>query len=96
MLAGSNSDSILAFDQKAEKFNVLRAPYPLGFHRRGVDGRFDDAKASWKGKGLYSTYSSRPVWHQEGGDAGTSGPQMVKFQIRPNPRAYYKIAGVSD
>ena len=88
ILAGSNSDSILAFDQKADKFNVLRVPYPLGFHTRGMDGRIDDPKAGWKGKGIYSTYSSQPVWHQEGGDDGTSGPQIVKFQIRPDPLAF--------
>lgn len=88
ILAGSNSDSLLAFDQKTEKFNVLRVPYPLGFHTRGMDGRIDDPKAGWKGKGIYATYSSQPTWHQEGGDDGTSGPQIVKFQMRPDPLAF--------
>ncbi len=88
IIAGSNSDSLLAFDQKTEKYNILRVPYPLGFHTRGLDGRIDDPKAGWKGKGLYATYSSQPVWHQEGGDDGASGPQMVKFQIRPDPLAF--------
>ncbi len=88
LLAGSNSDSLLAFDQKTEKFNVLRVPYPMGFHTRGMEGRIDDPKAGWKGKGIYATHSSQPVWHQEGGEDGAAGPQIVKFQVRPDPLAF--------
>ena len=88
IVAGSNSDSLLAFDTKTEKFNVLRVPYPMAFHTRGMDGRIDDASKGWKGKGIFATYASQPVWHQEGGDDGTSGPQLVKFQVRPDPLAH--------
>jgi len=88
ILAGSNSDSILAFNQTTEKFTVLRVPYPLGFHTRGMDGRIDDPKAGWKGRGVFATYASQPVWHQEGGEDLVSGPQIVKFQVRPNPLAF--------
>jgi len=28
------------------------------------------------------------VWHQEGGEDGTSGPNIVKFQMRPDPLAH--------
>ncbi len=84
--AGSNSDSLLAFDDKAKKYTILRVPYPLGFRTRGADGRIDDPKAGWKGKGGWATYSNAPVWHQEGGEDG-SGPLLVKFQMRPSPLA---------
>jgi len=88
IVAGSNSDSLLAFDPRAEKWTIMRVPYPRSFHTRGMDGRFDDIKAGWKGKGIFATYASQPVWHQEGGDDGTSGPQLVKFQVRPDPLAH--------
>ena len=88
IVPGSNSDSLLAFDTKTEKFNILRVPYPMDFHTRGMDGRIDDAKTGWKGKGVFATYASQPVWHQEGGSDGLSGPQLVKFQVRPDPLAY--------
>ncbi len=86
ILAGSNSDSLLAFDDKTKKFTVLRVPYPMGFHTRGMDGRFENVSTGWKGKGVFATYASEPVWHQEGGE-DASGPQLVKFQVRPNPLA---------
>ncbi len=88
ILTGSNSDSLLAFDTKTEKFNVLRVPYPMDFHTRGMDGRIDDRSKGWKGKGVMATYASQPVWHQEGGDDASTGPQLVKFQVRPDPLAY--------
>ncbi|MSO73003.1 MAG: carboxypeptidase regulatory-like domain-containing protein [Rhodospirillaceae bacterium] len=88
IVTGSNSDSLLAFDTKTEKFNVLRVPYPMDFHTRGMDGRIDDVKAGWKGKGVFATYASQPVWHQEGGEDAATGPQLVKFQVRPDPLAY--------
>ena len=88
IVTGSNSDSLLAFDQKAEKWTVMRVPYPMGFHTRGLDGRIDNATAGWKGRQLYATYATGPVWHQEGGDDGLSGPTMVKFQVRPDPLAH--------
>jgi len=88
ILAGSNSDSLLAFNDTAKKWTILRVPYPMSFHTRGMDGRFDNANTGWKGKGVFATYASEPVWHQEGGDDGVSGPQLVKFQVRPDPLAH--------
>ena len=88
ILAGSNSDSLLAFNDSTKKFTVLRVPYPMSFHTRGMDGRFENLSKGWKGKSLFATYASEPVWHQEGGDDGTSGPQLVKFQVRPDPLAH--------
>jgi hypothetical protein len=82
---GSNSDSLIALDPKTQKWTYLRVPYPLGFYSRGMDGRIDDEKAGWKGRGLYSNYGTHFVWHIEGGK-GTKG-KIVKFQIRPDPLA---------
>lgn len=87
IVAGSNSDSLLAFHPDTQKWTVLRVPYPRSFHTRGMDGRIDDPNGGWKGRGIYATYASQPVWHQEGGEDGTSGPQLVKFQVRPDPLA---------
>ena len=46
---------------------MMRVPYPMGFHSRGVDGRIDDPKAGWKGRGIYATYGADAAWHIEGG-----------------------------
>jgi hypothetical protein len=82
---GSNSDSLLVLDPKTSKWTTLRVPYPLGFYTRGLDGRIDDPKAGWKGRGLYANYGTHFVWHIEGGK-GTLG-KLVKFQLRPDPLA---------
>src|SRR5258707_467988 len=65
----------------------FRVPYPMGFYTRGMDGRIDDPKAGWKGRGIWATYGEAPVWHQEGGDQG-AGPELVHFQLRPDPLAH--------
>jgi hypothetical protein len=83
LLNGSGSDSIMAL--VGGKFIVMRVPYPMGFHSRGMDGRIDDPKAGWKGRGLWSAYAAQATWHIEGGK-GTK-PKVVHFQIRPNPLA---------
>jgi hypothetical protein len=67
------------------KFVILRIPYPMGFHAKGMDGRIDDPKAGWKGKGVWSAYAGRATNHIEGGK-GTK-PKVVKFQLRPDPLA---------
>ena len=67
------------------KFVTLRVPYPLGYYTKWLDGRIDDAKAGWKGRGLWSTVSTRAPFHLEGGK-GTR-PKVVRFQLRPNPTA---------
>ena len=63
----------------------LRVPYPMGFLARSSSGRIDDPKAGWKGRGLWSNYSTYTPWHMEGGK-GTKLP-IVKFQVRPDPLA---------
>jgi hypothetical protein len=82
---GSNSDSLLVLDPATRQWTTLRVPYPLGFYSRGLDGRIDDPKAGWKGKGLWANYGTHFVWHIEGGK-GTKG-KLVHFQMRPNPLA---------
>ena len=64
---------------------MLRVPYPLGFYAKGLDGRIDDPRGGWKGRGLWSTWATRAPFHTEGGKAMTS--KVVKFQMRPNPLA---------
>ena len=82
---GTGSDSLLALIPSTGKWVVLRVPYTMGFYQRGMDGRIDDPKAGWKGRGLWSAVESRVVWHTEGG-WGTR-PYAVHFQLRPDPLA---------
>ena len=69
----------------AGKFVTLRIPYPLGFYAKGLEGRIDDARAGWKGRGLWVSSGDRTPWLKEGGK-GTK-PLVVHFQIRPSPLA---------
>ena len=62
---------------------TLRVPYPMGFFAKGMDGRIDNPNGGWKGKGIFTTYSTRAPFHAEGGKGNTS--KLVKFQMRPNP-----------
>ena len=82
----SVSDSLLAFLPATKQMVELRVPYPLGFYARGVDGRIDDPKAGWKGRGLWASNNILTMWHQENGEG--EGEQMVKFQVRPDPLAH--------
>ena len=83
--AGSDSDALLALNPATGKFTVLRVPYPTGFFAKGMDGRIDDPKAGWKGKGLWSTWATRAPFHSETGKGTMS--KVVKFQMRPDPLA---------
>ena len=80
---GNLNDGMLALVDG--KFVTLRVPYPLGFYAKWMDGRIDDPKAGWKGKGLWATTGTRTPFHMEGGK-GTK-PKVVKFQLRPDPLA---------
>ena len=82
---GSSSDSLLALLPESGEWVVMRVPYPMGFHSRGVDGRIDDPDGGWKGRGLYATYGADAAWHVEGGPVEPGN--LVKFQIRPHPLA---------
>jgi len=80
-----NSDSLVAFQPDSEEFVNLVVPYPLGFFSRSANGRIDDASTGWKGKGVWSSFSTYTPWHVEGGDK--NGSKAVKFQMRPDPLA---------
>jgi hypothetical protein len=81
---GTNSDSLLALRPDG-RFVTIRVPYPIGYYSRGLDGRIDNAKGGWKGRGLWSAYSSQAPWHTEGGRGTTS--KLMQIQLRPDPLA---------
>jgi hypothetical protein len=83
MSTGNLNDGLIAF--KDGQMIVLRVPYPLGFYAKGFDGRIDDPKAGWKGRGLWTTWGDRTPWLMEGGKG--SKPRAVHFQLRPDPLA---------
>ena len=85
MVTGTWSDSLMALDPATGKWTVLRVPYPLGFYTRGLDGRIDDPKAGWKGRGLWAANETRGTWVNEGGKGATS--YVAHFQLRPDPLA---------
>jgi hypothetical protein len=64
---------------------TFRVPYPMGFYAKGLDGRIDNPKAGWKGKGIWTSVSTRAPFHMETGK-GTL-PKLIKFQVRPDPLA---------
>jgi hypothetical protein len=80
---GNASEALLAL--KDGKWVVLRVPYPLGFYTKWLDGRIDDPKAGWKGRGLWATISTRTPFHMETGKGTTS--KVYKVQLRPDPLA---------
>jgi hypothetical protein len=83
LATGNLSEGLLALVDG--KFMTFRVPYPMGFYAKGIDGRIDDAKAGWKGKGVWTSISTRAPFHMEGGRGTTS--KLVKFQVRPDPLA---------
>jgi hypothetical protein len=78
---GNLSEGLLALVDG--KFLMLRVPYPMGFFAKGMDGRIDDPKGGWKGKGIYTTIATRAPFHMEGGKGTTS--KLIRFQMRPDP-----------
>ncbi|MEZ4701297.1 MAG: carboxypeptidase-like regulatory domain-containing protein [Rhodothermales bacterium] len=81
---GNGAEALLALQDG--NWVVLRVPYPLGFYTKWMDGRIDDPNAGWKGRGLWTTISTRAPFHMEGGK-GTSS-KVMKFQLRPDPLAH--------
>jgi hypothetical protein len=78
---GNLSEALLAL--KDGKWVVMRVPYPLGFYTKWVDGRIDDPKTGWKGRGLWTTISTRAPFHMETGKGTTS--KVMQFQMRQSP-----------
>ena len=83
MSTANLNDGLVAF--KDGRMVLLRVPYPLGFYAKGFDGRIDDAKAGWKGRGLWAANGDRTPWLIEGGKG--SKPLAAHFQLRPDPLA---------
>jgi hypothetical protein len=80
---GNAAEGLLAL--RDGKFVTMRVPYPLGYYTKWMDGRIDDATAGWKGRGLWTTISTRAPFHMETGRGTTS--KVMKFQMRPTPLA---------
>ena len=80
---GNASEGLLVL--KDGKWVVLRVPYPMGFYTKWMDGRIDDPKTGWKGRGLWATVSTRTPFHMETGKGTTS--KVMHFQLRPDPLA---------
>ena len=83
MSTGNLNDGLIAFANG--RMVTLRVPYPMGFYAKGFDGRIDDPKAGWKGRGLWAANGDRTPWLIEGGK-GTK-PLAAHFQLRPDPLA---------
>ncbi len=79
----NGSESLLALVNG--KFVDIRIPYPLGFFAKNTDGRIDDPKAGWKGRGLWTTTGTRAYFHSEGGK--DARPRVFHVQLRPDPLA---------
>jgi hypothetical protein len=80
---GNAAEGLLVL--KDGKWVVLRVPYPTGYYTKWLDGRIDDPNAGWKGRGLWTTVSTRTPFHMETGKGTTS--KVVRFQLRPDPLA---------
>jgi hypothetical protein len=80
---GNAAEGLLALQNG--QWVVMRVPYPMGFYTKWLDGRIDDPRAGWKGRGLWATISTRAPFHMEGGKGTTS--KVMKFQLRPDPLA---------
>jgi hypothetical protein len=83
MATGNESEALLALVDG--KFLTFRVPYPMGYYGKGIDGRIDNPNAGWKGKGIFTSVSTRAPFHLEGGKGQTA--KLVKFQVRPDPLA---------
>ena len=83
MSTANLNDGLVAF--KDGRMVLLRVPYPIGFYAKGFDGRIDDPKAGWKGRGLWAANGDRTPWLIEGGKGSKS--LAAHFQLRPDPLA---------
>jgi hypothetical protein len=83
MSTGNLNDGLIAYANG--RMIVLRVPYPMGFYAKGFDGRIDDPKAGWKGRGLWAANGDRTPWLVEGGKG--SKPLAAHFQLRADPLA---------
>ncbi|MSR07314.1 MAG: hypothetical protein EXR93_09660 [Gemmatimonadetes bacterium] len=80
---GTGGDNLHIMDPKTEKFTTVRVPYPLQYNSRGADARIDNPNGGWKGRGIWSVYSSTSSILTE-----TKRPSIVQTQFRPDPLAH--------
>src|SRR5262249_57975132 len=80
---GNEAEGVLVL--KDRKWITLRIPYPMGFYAKWLDGRIDDPKAGWKGRGLWAAVGTRAPFHMETGMGTTS--KAIHIQVRPDPLA---------
>ena len=73
MSTGNLNDGLIAYANG--RMVVLRVPYPMGFYAKGFDGRIDDPKAGWKGRGLWAANGDRTPWLIEGGKGTSRWPR---------------------
>ena len=85
LYAEINADSLAVLVPATKEFVTLRMPYPLGFFARSATPRIDNPNTGWKGKALWSSYSTYAAWHIEGGKGALQ--KVVKLQMRPDPLA---------
>ncbi len=83
IVTGNLSDALFALVNG--KWITLRVPFPNGFYTKWVDGRIDNPNTGWKGKSMWATYSTRTMFHLEGGTENK--PKVVRFQLQPDPLA---------
>src|SRR5207248_3248700 len=86
---GNGNDALMALVNG--KFVVLRVPYPLGFYAKGMDGRIDDPKTGWKGKGLWSTGGTLGTVQTELGKGAMS--RVLHVQLRRDPLSKWDAYG---
>ena len=101
MSTGNLNDGIIAYANG--RMVVLRVPYPMGFYAKGFDGRIDDPKAGWKGRGLWAANGDRTPWLIEGGKgtqaarralpaaAGSAG-EVVSSACRPGRSRFPRVS----
>ncbi|MGD0906156.1 MAG: hypothetical protein ABSA96_01135, partial [Candidatus Acidiferrales bacterium] len=91
VICGTGSDSYQVFIPETKKWVTLRVPYPMGLFTRSLEGRIDDPKAGWKGRGLWGANEARVQYLSEGDkfdkDIHHQIPFVVHFQMRPDPLA---------
>ena len=87
---GNGADALFALPPGSDKFVTLRVPYPMSFFAKGMDGRIDDPKGGWKGRGLWVSSGTRAPWHVEGGLG--EKPKLTKFQLPSG--THWPISGI--
>jgi hypothetical protein len=92
IICGTGSTSFKAYNPETKQWITMRLPYPMGgLYTRSLEGRIDDPKAGWKGRGLWGANEARvqylAEWDKFDKDIRNKTPFVVHFQLRPDPLA---------